>query len=244
MSHAPRSWSCLLLEQRTFVRKILHKILQKLAPLLLILWIYFTVSVLVVVMRELHVTQIDGKSLKLLRTPFYLPLEYRCVQLIHKQLMQIAGLLLGFLHSVLGHFILFCNYSILKQWDVIDSYTKVGGNKWRIQSVNYNWYIFLIQGMLGTWSILMQIMWGIILQLSGGVYPMVRDTLDSWKFMTCRNVLDKKYMSKFRKSCRPFVVGEEGVFVIKQLSVLKFFRSVVKGTFKALLTLGKKKWGN
>lgn len=94
--------------------------------------------------------------------------------------------------------------------------------------------------MLGNWSMVMQIFWGALLQLSGVFHKHAKITLKSWKNIKVGNKMDKKYMSKFLKACRPIAIGERGLFLVKQTTVLKFFRAIVKGTFRALLTLGKK----
>jgi hypothetical protein len=58
--------------------------------------------------------------------------------------------------------------------------------------------------------------------------------------MECQTKEEKKFISKFRKACRPLRVGAGSTFTIRRLSVLKFARAIVKGTIRALLTVGKK----
>lgn len=86
---------------------------------------------------------------------------------------------------------------------------------------------------------MIQIIWAWILEICGRYNAESKKTLDSWKFLEHRGKEEKKLMSKVRKSCRPFSFGEKGIFVIKRMTVLKFLRGIVKGTFRALLTLGR-----
>lgn len=87
----------------------------------------------------------------------------------------------------------------------------------------------------------MQVFWAIALELSGRFYSQSKQTLGSWRNLAFKSAADKKFMSKFKRGCYPMALGERGVFGIKQISVLKFLRAIIKGTFRALLTLGGKK---
>lgn len=84
-----------------------------------------------------------------------------------------------------------------------------------------------------------QTYWGIMLAVCGKIKLRHKHTVKSWKYFKCDSKLESKYLSKFRKATKPICVGEPGVFEIKRLTVLKFFRGIIKGTFRALLTIGK-----
>lgn len=50
---------------------------------------------------------------------------------------------------------------------------------------------------------------------------------------------DRKYMSKFRKSCKPIYLGFPGFMTITHKSVLKYMQGIVRGVFRMLLALKK-----
>lgn len=93
--------------------------------------------------------------------------------------------------------------------------------------------------MLLTWSTTGQIIWGLTLEMAGRIALEATKVTKSWKQIKIKDKLEGKIFTKFRKSCRPVVFGQEGVFTIKRMTVLKFFRAIVKGTFRALLTIGE-----
>lgn len=84
-----------------------------------------------------------------------------------------------------------------------------------------------------------QLGWGAVLEIAGKFNNFSIKTLKSWKVISFKDKTEAKYFSKFRKCQKPVVIGKEGVLAFKRLTVLKFFRAAIKGTFKALLTLGK-----
>jgi hypothetical protein len=86
----------------------------------------------------------------------------------------------------------------------------------------------------------LQFGWGLILEISGRFQTFSSSTLKSWKLLQFQSAIESKYLKKFKKSQKPLLIGKQGVFIIQRLTVLKFFRALMKGTFKALLTIGGK----
>jgi hypothetical protein len=142
--------------------------------------------------------------------------EYRTVELLHKRGMAFYGTMVLPTQTILGQFILYCNFTLIRHWTKLDATMKC--------------FISLV-----TFSVLC--FWGSTLEASGRFHMDSTKALKSWKLLNFRNKDEAKYLSKFRKSCRPLTVGTGEVFKIKRLNVLKFFRGIVKGTFRALLTL-------
>lgn len=99
---------------------------------------------------------------------------------------------------------------------------------------------FNFQGMIAELSLVIQIVWAIILELGGRFTRDAKRSLKSWKCMEFSNAAENKLMSKIRKAAaKPMVLGEEGTYKIARQSVLKFLRSIVKGSARAILTIGK-----
>lgn len=86
---------------------------------------------------------------------------------------------------------------------------------------------------------MLQTAWGITLEIGGRFQLKAKRTLESWNLLPIANPLEKKLKSKFRKSVKPLILGKKGVYAVSRLTVLKFIMSIIKGTFRALLTIGK-----
>lgn len=89
------------------------------------------------------------------------------------------------------------------------------------------------------WAILGAGAWGLALLVGGYVHLQGTKCLKSWKLFCWENKREQKYMSKFRKSCRPWAIGYGNMLRVRRTSLLKFFKGLSKGLMRALLTLGK-----
>jgi hypothetical protein len=114
----------------------------------------------------------------------------------------------------------FCQYSLIKQWNTLDSASK---------------------GMLGMAAITLLVFWVGVLETAGRFHKLSRSSIKSWKKegKMSGSKYERKVIGRFCKSCKPLSMGLEGTFVIKRLSAIKFLRAVIKGTFRALVTLNK-----
>jgi hypothetical protein len=140
--------------------------------------------------------------------------EYRTLELLHKQAMSIFGVMIIPEQNLVGQFVLYSNYTLIKYWNELD---------------------FTIKCVITMMDLTVLCFWFIILEVCGRFYMEAAKSLKSWKLLPVRNRMEAKYLSKFRKASRPLVIGFGEVFKIKRLTVLKFLRGIVKGTFRALL---------
>ncbi|OXA54367.1 hypothetical protein Fcan01_10177 [Folsomia candida] len=155
--------------------------------------------------------------------------------------METLGPLTLYVHFTWGQFCLFCNFQAIRNWNSMTHFTKVkqatsAANLQLVLQANID---SAGKGMLLTWSTTGQIIWGLTLEMAGRIALEATKVTKSWKQIKIKDKLEGKIFTKFRKSCRPVVFGQEGVFTIKRMTVLKFFRAIVKGTFRALLTIGE-----
>ncbi|XP_035712320.1 uncharacterized protein LOC110855753 [Folsomia candida] len=157
------------------------------------------------------------RSIPALRKVENLIREFVCMQIVHNEMMKIVGLVIFGLHAAFSQLCLYCNFVVIENWNILPRTTKMA---------------------LGSWSLLVQIIWASVLELCGQFCADSKKTLSSWKLLENVTPREKKLMSKFRKTCRPFKFGQEGMFTIKRLTVLKFLRGIVKETFRAVLALG------
>jgi hypothetical protein len=145
-----------------------------------------------------------------------LVLEYRKVELLHKQGMIVYGILLIPGQSLLTQFILYSNFTLIRHWTDL-------GHTMQFIIVSLSFMVFTF--------------WCVILEISGRFYVNSITLLKSWKMLEFKSKGEAKFMSKFKKGCRPLSIGLQGYMKVKRLTVLKFMKSIVGGTFRALLTL-------
>ncbi|XP_021944864.1 uncharacterized protein LOC110843210 [Folsomia candida] len=166
-----------------------------------------------VVMQEFDASVITHHALSALRTPPNLMREYVNLQLVHKLVTQTTGPTL-----VVMHVVLFCNFTVLANWDTLDISTLV---------------------ILALYAISHQLMWAATLQATGMLHFASVKTLESWKAVVGRDKIETNVFQKFRKSMKPLSIGMEGVKTFNRLSAPKFKKDISVGTFRALLTLSK-----
>ncbi|CAL8143369.1 unnamed protein product [Orchesella dallaii] len=77
------------------------------------------------------------------------------------------------------------------------------------------------------------------LNFGGALYTRGCEVLGSMKNNDWGSRTNNKIMKKFVKSCRPIQIGYGRMYAIRKLSVLKYLRTLTKGTMRVLLTLKK-----
>lgn len=174
-------------------------------------------------MIPIHYTEFNVKLPSSRHTTFpefrsvaHLPTEYRKAELLHLYSMKVWGIYILPFQVLAMQFVLYTNFVLIRNWDHLGALTR---------------------SLLLCWTIAIQIFWYFVLHVGGHFYLYAKANRDSWKFMVVKDSWEAKYMSKFRKSTRPLGIGHQGYFIIKPLSVLKFFKGVVKGTIRVLLTI-------
>ncbi|OXA54748.1 hypothetical protein Fcan01_10775 [Folsomia candida] len=97
------------------------------------------------------------------------------------------------------------------------------------------------QAQLLAWAALFHVGWTAWLEVIGSYNHISKNTLSSWKNLKFLTKTEKTYFQKYAKSCHTLIIGKRGVFTIKKLSVLNFTMAVTKGTFRSLLTIGRRR---
>jgi hypothetical protein len=144
------------------------------------------------------------------------PTEYRTLELLHKRGIAFYGLIIIPAQTLFGQFILYSNYTLIRHWNELGIVMK---------------YLILFIDLTVIFF------WNVTLEACGRFHMDATKAQKSWKLLPVRNNKEAKYLSKFRKSSRPLAIGAGEIFKIKRLTVLKFLRGIVKGTFRALLTI-------
>jgi hypothetical protein len=179
---------------------------------------YNVATIVPILSKELMVSQKIHKYRtkdELRRVP-NLVLEYRKIELLHKQGMLIYGVLMIPAQSLLAQFILYSNFTLIRHWADLG---------------------LTVQVIILTFSFAIFTFWCVILEISGRFYVNSITLIKSWKMLEFKSKGEAKFMSKFIKGCRPLSIGLQGYMKVERLSVLKFMKGIVGGTFRALLTL-------
>lgn len=109
--------------------------------------------------------------------------------------------------SVVMQISLFSNWMLLHYWDTL------GILRLALISLEVGLIIF----------------WIIILEFGGRYYEASKRNKESWRELGEQS----KFVKKWRKSVRFVYAGYEGYHAIKRLSVLKFLKRIVRGTFES-----------
>lgn len=176
---------------------------------------YFMV-ILRIILKEFKSNRNDYTTIDVLREPDNLVKMYRTFELHHKMAVRVFGMIILPVHTAIMQGIRLVNFILISYYDQLNTITKL---------------------MLIGFTIIAQICWFGPLSCSGLFHQHAVATLKSWKYFKFSNKHDAKYIAKFRKSCKPLVLGTDGYFYIKRITVLKFVRGIITGTFRALLTV-------
>jgi len=156
------------------------------------------------------------RSLRSLREVDNLIKEYLTIEYLHKRCIKFYGQGLIPSHILIGQFILYCNFTLIRHRKKLD---------------------FIINFFLVGSALCAFVFWVLTLEAAGRFQKDSSKSLASWKYMKQESPFKMKLLRKYRKRFRPLVISAGEYFSIKRLHVLKFMRSIVTGTFRTLLTI-------
>ncbi len=166
--------------------------------------------------RELRVTQGRLSSTKIIEHPADIAIVYRSLQLIMKDISAIFGNYLPLVQGIMG------------QMAILAGYVAIGGNGNLASVVPLLAIPFFV------------LTWAVMLFRAGNVNSKSKSCCQSWK----RGEIEKewsrgevRYMSKFRRSCKPIDFHCQGMMTITKKTVIKFVQGIVRGTLRMLLAL-------
>lgn len=142
---------------------------------------------------------------------------YRSFQVLHLQFFESChvGLILLVSNGIIMVSIIYLCFVLLRYWDNIEIIMKAP-------------LVIAVFVLVGYWSIILQ--FGCLLHVSGN------KVLRSWKQNDWGSQLEKKCMRKFMRSYKPILFSYGKQFVIGRVCILSFYRGVVRGTCRVLLT--------
>lgn len=153
---------------------------------------------------------------KLRSKPYNLQLTYRSFQVLHHNTMRFIGYYLLAFYAAFTIAAVYVNFVLIHYWGVMHLITKA---------------LLLIVSIviMGSWTSLLEL--GKLYFVNGS------KLLNSWKGRKWGSNLDTRVMNRFRQSCKPILISYGKLFVIRRPTILIYFRGVVRGTFRALLTM-------
>jgi len=154
-----------------------------------------------------------------LRIPYNLIGEYRKLDVLQRNMNDLTGPLLVPFNALIMQFLVFAIFTLIRHR----------------HERNLAATLILECAFIG-----FAIFWSLVLEIAGRHHVADKKVLKSWSFANHGSKFDAKYIMKVRKGMRPMAFGTYGTFIIKRLTILKFFRRVIGGTFRALVALQKK----
>ncbi len=157
------------------------------------------------------------RTLNCLRTePEKLRHVFRCFQVLNIHLMQFAGPCINYFHCAYIILPVLGNFLLIKYWQDLST----------IEAC----IVFVIgEGVI--------IYWTIVLQLGKYLHVRGEKIIWSWKGVWCNSPCETKLMRKFIKSCTLVLIQNGKMFVVKKITQFVYFKGVMRGIFKSLLTL-------
>ncbi|CAL8085921.1 unnamed protein product [Orchesella dallaii] len=184
--------------------------------LTMIVIVVYTATVIPFFTNELRIGMGQYKTKNSLRTPKNLMVTFRSFQLLHQIGMACFGVFIVPCQTTFSNMILFSNFMFIRHRAEMQPETNC---------------------LLVIWSTLCLLFWMVVLELGGRLHLRGREVLKSWKLHDFGDKSVNRFMSRFRKSCRPLAIQFGRTYVIRRLSVLKFIRGLTVGTFRILLAV-------
>jgi len=168
-----------------------------------------------ILIQELRIGRKSYRMSKNLRSLEAIQHVYRCLQVLHANVFGVFGLFLVICNATYMVTGIFYNFALIKYWNQLQLMSK---------------------SQLLLWNVMFMTFWASVLELGRFLFSKGHKVLSSWKGDKLENRKNYKVMKKFLKSCKPIVLSYGKQFVIGRVSIFVFFRGVVRGTARALLT--------
>jgi len=178
--------------------------------------IMFLILILPILEKDFRPTNPSFRTVDLLRSPEYFLKAYRSIQLLHKLGAETYGQIIPLMQTMESQLIILGLFTLIRNFSQLDE---------------------TVVSLLVVFVILSFCFWTGILWAAGKFGSISCATIQSWELFPWNSRADRKYIIKFKRSCPPLLIGVQGVFNITKVSVLRFLQGLIRGTFRALLTL-------
>jgi hypothetical protein len=183
----------------------------------LVLTLSYFVVIYPLVCHELVRGSRSYKTNSRLRLTNNLRLEFRKLEVLHLNVLDVMGWVLLPEQALVADAIMFCNYALITVGHELDGVTTTV-------------LVIFAVGLMTAWVTSLESM---------GIFHKQSETLiESFKYRHGHgwNRKNRLYMDKFRMSCRPLAFRSVGGFRIKRLTGLKFMQGIVVGTMRVAIT--------
>ncbi|XP_035709808.1 uncharacterized protein LOC118436251 [Folsomia candida] len=155
-----------------------------------------------------------------LRSPTFLPIEYRSLELVHRITVSQYGPIIPITEALCGYIIILGAFMLIRHSRELDK---------------------TAFGIVTMWVTSMLLLFTWILRFGGIFFTGSKKTINSWKYwresgnVIWNSTSTLKYMKQFSKSCRPLAIEFPGYYRISNVSVLKFWQGAIRGVVRVLL---------
>lgn len=144
---------------------------------------------------------------------YYLQLE-----ILHIVWLDIVAIIFMPMNMVTNNVALFCNFNLIRDW----------------QNINFsNAFVLLV------WSVFSSVAVLVCFGFLGDIRSKGKRVLMSMRGKHWGSRMNNRCMAKFLRGRQPICYSYRRMYIIKRTSVLKFIKSVTRGTFRALLAIKK-----
>lgn len=168
--------------------------------------------------QELRIGAKHYLTVDKLRKVHNLQLMFRSFQVLNENTMCFVGIYILIFNAVFELSTIFMNFALIKFWEDLPVLTKA-------LLIMCNLTICWI------WTAILEM--GKLFFVRGGKVPA------SWKRKDWGCSFDNKLMKKFRLGSKPILISYGNQFVLRKVTILVFYRGIVRGTFRTLMMLGK-----
>ncbi len=179
------------------------------------------VAIVPFVTKELRLGRANYKTTTYLRRPYSITKYYRSLQLLFIPFTQALALLNVWAHLLMLTFSVFLQVSLIVHWD------RIGG-----------WMKAIFITLLCSTNLI----WLCSLDVLGRLVVASDKTIKSWTKISANfkvNRIDRIFLKKFQKSCKPIMISYRGFYVVRRATILGFLKMTNRLTFRTLLTFRK-----
>lgn len=154
-------------------------------------------------------------AIDLIRKPANIRIEFRCFQFVHTNIFCFLGFVFMLLNAGCMIGVIYNIFVFFRYRSKLSPLTTVP----------------LVMGVLITMAL-----WCGVLEMGRMFHVRCNKVFGSWKKFDWGSKRENGIMKRFRLSCRPILIAHGKTFVVRPLSVMIFYRGVIRGTMRVLLS--------
>lgn len=173
--------------------------------------------VTILLTQELKLGRKSYITLESMRKVDNLQLMYRSFQVLHENVFCFLGLYLVSMDSVFMVASIYLNFILMRYWEELEVSTVA---------------------LLSMTTCLTMAVWTAVLELGKIFFIKGRKVLVSWKRKDWGSRYENRIMKQFRLGSKPILISYGKQFIITRVSILVYYRGIVRGTFRTVIMMG------